>query len=135
MLRKIFIGLVILSTLASEGAVDIPWNIYTLYLCANNGRSLGGGLDAVKEHIYGWREGDAALKRDSQRVSVVSGENTGIASLGLSASYIPRDISAGTASLYKGPDLLCGFSSSPGKLFHKSQKENIIRKSDTSPPC
>ncbi|RCX20132.1 hypothetical protein DFR58_102204 [Anaerobacterium chartisolvens] len=134
MLRKLFIGLIILSTLTSEGAVDIPWNIYTLYLCANNGRSLGGGLDAVKEHIYGLREGDA-VKRGSQKVSAVAGGNIGTASLSLSDSYIPQDISIDTASLYKGPDLLCAFSNSLGKLFHKSQKENIIRKSDTSPPC
>ena len=36
MLKKLFISLIILSTLTSDGIVNIPWKIYDLYLEANS---------------------------------------------------------------------------------------------------
>lgn len=45
MLKRFFLGLLILSALTSEGIVNLPGNIYNLYICSSSGTGLSDGRD------------------------------------------------------------------------------------------
>lgn len=49
MLKKLFIGLIILSALTAEGIINAPWNIYDLCLWADNMNSFSDKADKIQE--------------------------------------------------------------------------------------
>lgn len=49
MLKRFFIGLIILSALASEGVINFPGNVYNFLSCLNSGTELSGNQQALAE--------------------------------------------------------------------------------------
>ncbi|MCX7920400.1 MAG: hypothetical protein N3B21_00030 [Clostridia bacterium] len=128
MLKKLFISLLILSALASDGAINLPGNISELYI------SLGNILALPEEH--------AEL---IEQLQSMENEN---ALVNNAFQYNAFKLSANSINKLKTKSVPLSFSFNSGEKFYlacsninpisislyKSEKEIIIKKSDSSPP-
>ena len=127
MLKKLFISLMILSTLASEGIMNFPKDIYNFLACLNNDTLQNFSLKEKAE---------VPQKASENKLTY-----TGLLKLTVNTLQKFREISE-TKYLYKSKDSSGFLLNRPHPSFHgitpdkafETKKEIVLLTSDTSPP-
>ena len=138
MFKKLFISLLILSALASEGIVNFPVNFYNLYLADSNNR---GFYAESQQHFQKQLNNETELSGGYPASSEAAGDGLFVLSFSTN-SYLAQFRQIG----YDCPDCVlraqdCGipdpqsayvpWEEAPAALYNK---DRIILSSDNSPP-
>jgi len=124
MLKRVFISILILSALSSEGLLNLPLNLYNLYVLNTAVLGIEEGQDVPP----------VALTDDQADIAVLCGSDVGLAFTG----YYPNDIEDGS-DVKDCPFLACdylpaGDSFVVSEFIYNTVKDVDFQKSDSSPP-
>jgi len=126
MLKKLFVSLLILSALTSEGIINLPGNIYSFYLYSDIGSGLCGEKGLPPEQIKEADEANAILESGCS-VSVLVLLLNNISKYKSKAFFGDLD--------FQGKYCLSYAPINPAYILSLCKnKEIIIRESDMSPP-
>lgn len=139
MFRKLFIGLIILSALTTEGIINTPWNIYNLCLFVNNANSFSEEVNKKLEPVSNNLSSDGSFS-DLIAQNKLYTESKGITQIKYDLSIKPLlkgDLTELHRSLEFADDrcvLSYSFTGSLLELYRGLDKDIILSVSDTSPP-